>query len=201
MSPALVSAAEEVENERARSRDRMRASRANESPVATQERQQAQRDRDRVQRARARHRASHKARNARAVLQLEVAVDPCPVLGDMQACEHCGAKLFKDEMNRRVCCKKGNVLIEKLPEPPPRLKALLEGTDADAKTFKKYIKQINQALSLSSLTVKHARPAWATSSYNPSIVISGQSYYNLGPAMATPGDTPRNAQVRDTLLN
>jgi hypothetical protein len=111
-----------------------------------------------------------------------------------KACSRCGAWLFDGE-SYNICCKKGNVQLPRFPEPPPVLKALLFGDSVDARVFRKNTRVMNQALSLASLTTRHVRPAWA-GAYNPNVVISGRSYFNVGPIQAEPGVAPRNAQVR-----
>ena len=165
-----------------------------------------QRRRQRRSRDRRAQRSARRARDARAVLLGDQLVEPYNI-GDIRkedehkVCEYCNALLFKDEPEQ-ICCKKGKVQVEKLPESPPRLKALLEGTDLKSKTMRKYAREINTALSFASLTTQLKDPPWSRGGRNPNIVIQGKSYYNLGSVQANPGVTPRNAQVslRDTAL-
>jgi hypothetical protein len=147
-----------------------------------------------------------KARYAQCVLRCEQLVDAVKVgmMGPAQptlliethgkVCYHCDAWLFEGE-TENLCCRKGKVDLPRFPEAPPRLRQLLMEDTVDGRVFRKHTRLMNQALSLASLTVKHARPAWA-GGYNPNVVISGRSYFNIGSLQPAPGVEPRNAQVR-----
>ena len=50
-----------------------------------------------------------------------------------------------------ACCNQGKVQLPYLAEPPEYLQYLLSSTDAEAKTFRKNIRQYNSALAFTSV--------------------------------------------------
>ncbi|RPB00681.1 hypothetical protein L873DRAFT_1896321 [Choiromyces venosus 120613-1] len=72
-------------------------------------------------------------------------------LGGMNViCSSCNALHWIDERSQpstkslprfESCCKKGDVILESLPDPPDILKRLLSTEDADSKRFRKHIRE------------------------------------------------------------
>ena len=56
-----------------------------------------------------------------------------------EVCAHCGALHWKAEQpssgNYKTCCNGGKLKLPDLPELPPYLKSLLDGSDKDSKKF------------------------------------------------------------------
>lgn len=72
-------------------------------------------------------------------------------------CLHCGALHFDEERTTKNsnsfndCCRHGKVILERIPDPPPILKSLLEGKHAKSSHFFENIRRINSSLSFASL--------------------------------------------------
>jgi len=49
------------------------------------------------------------------------------------------------------CCKKGDVVLQSLPDPPDILKELLSGENAESRHFRKHIREYNSTLSFTFL--------------------------------------------------
>ena len=92
-----------------------------------------------------------------------------------------------------ICCQCGKVRLDKLPEPTPILKQLLEDKDPRSKVFKKHIVPLNNALCLASLKVKHKNPP--TGNFKPQVVIQGKAYYYIGPLEVEEGEDPKFAAL------
>ena len=89
----------------------------------------------------------------------------------------------------------GKIQLPAFPQPPPMLKALLEGTDRRAGTFKKYIIPINNALSLSRIKVKKK----VNSGFNPTVIIQGKVYQYID-TLDTSNDQSAGLYVHDPLM-
>ncbi|RPA88705.1 hypothetical protein L873DRAFT_1725030, partial [Choiromyces venosus 120613-1] len=93
------------------------------------------------------------------------------------------------------CCKKGDVILESLPDPPDILKRLLSTEDADSKHFRKHIWEYNPALSFTSLKYSpDQRPAQLGSGIQ-CFQIHGELYHMQGPLNPLPDHQPRFAQL------
>ena len=181
----------------AREAQRRAALRAAQTPAQTG----AARSRDSSARRGARKGRSLKARGAEDVLSGKQIVKPFTFgklggAGEGHTCQWCKAELFESEAIN-LCCSGGLVKVDPFPEPSPHLKGLLENLDQpDSKTFMKHIQKFNQALSFASLTINYQNPFWARNgAFNPNVVITGRSYYNIGAVRPEPGVVPRNSQV------
>ncbi len=78
-------------------------------------------------------------------------------LGPMDVeCEFCEAKHWAAEaaVNKEfeLCCKKGDAILEYLRPPPAVLRALLEGDNPRARSFRQYIRAYNSALTFTSVS-------------------------------------------------
>ena len=107
-------------------------------------------------------------------------------------CNYCRGLRWPNEIET-ICCQCGKVELQPFPEPPPILKALLEGEDQRSKVFRKFIVPLNNALALASIKVEHKQAGGR--GYNPSVVIQGKAYYFIGPIQADDGVQPQFAQL------
>ena len=108
-------------------------------------------------------------------------------------CQDCNAIRYPRE-NESICCQKGKVKLPRMPEPPPILKALLEGQDQRSKVFKKYIIPINNALAMASMKVKYKKQPQGNS-YKPSVIIQGKVYYYFAQLEVEEGQVPKFASL------
>ncbi len=74
----------------------------------------------------------------------------------------------------------GKVDIAPFEDQPHVFRALWEGADARSKTFRKYSRQMNNALSLASLKCSPPPPLPGGSNYRPSVTIQGKVFIGMG---------------------
>lgn len=76
-------------------------------------------------------------------------------LGEMtHQCKYCGSLNFEDEKINgefSICCHKGKVNLPEFIEPPDNIKNLFIGSTEEAKNFREYIRNYNNALSFASM--------------------------------------------------
>jgi hypothetical protein len=125
-------------------------------------------------------------------------------LGSMNVeCVHCHAlhfdseKLSKSRSNSPLfgqCCLQGKVQIPPVPEPPATLKNLLHGLSPLSGSFRKNIRQYNNAFAFTSVGVKIDNSVTrGTGPY--CFKISGELHHSMGTLMP-PGDhAPQFAQL------
>ena len=84
---------------------------------------------------------------------------PAHDLGPMNIeCEFCEAKHWVSEavmgtnQHFELCCKRGDVVLDKLRAPPPFLRALFEGDDPRARNFRQNIRAYNSVLAFTSIS-------------------------------------------------
>ncbi|MCP3661480.1 MAG: hypothetical protein GY696_03125 [Gammaproteobacteria bacterium] len=94
-------------------------------------------------------------------------------------CPYCRAIKWKDE-TPGMCCSGGKVDIAPFEDQPHVFRALWEGGDARSKTFRKYSRQMNNALSLASLKCSPPPPLPGGSNYRPSVTIQGKVFTGMG---------------------
>ena len=82
-------------------------------------------------------------------------------------CDFCEAIKWPHEWNS-MCCMLGKVDLPHFPEPPPILKKYLMDEDEHALTFRKYIRQLNNALSMASLKMGSNDQ---NNGYNPTVFL------------------------------
>jgi hypothetical protein len=80
-----------------------------------------------------------------------------------------------------MCCNKGKLMFEELPELPPTLHRLFTSDDRDAQHFRKNIRQFNAGMAMASFqannkTVRGGAPA--------AFKVVGQVYRRIGDALA-----------------
>jgi hypothetical protein len=111
---------------------------------------------------RVRRRVRGSSNDSRLPLAYKSSTRPCPKLdlGSMSfSCPFCSALHWKSESsghgpNKQLlfesCCKKGAVVLQPLPSPPPLLRHLFQSMSNDAVHFRKHIRSYNAALSYTS---------------------------------------------------
>ena len=119
-------------------------------------------------------------------------------IGEMiHVCRHCGAYKFKQE-SPSSCCLEGKIVLPPFPEPPQAVKDLWFGETPDAKLFKMNSRVFNNAVSLSSLSVRERPEGPETplnSNYAPSVIFHGRVIQRMGPLQAEADAQPCFAQI------
>ncbi|KAF0312693.1 hypothetical protein FJT64_016583 [Amphibalanus amphitrite] len=147
------------------------------------------------QRAAARARpASLAARRPAAVLSGEQVVEADNVGATVKVCASCGALRWAGE-RATFCCAGGKVHLDPLPAPPPVLRRLWTDDTLEARTFRQYVRHLNSALALSSLSVREVPPPAGTGGYAPCVVVQGRLYHRLGPLEVPEDRPPSFAQI------
>ncbi len=131
----------------------------------------------------------------------DISIHDC---GNMEfTCSHCNAMFWKDEKNSTstktelkfsMCChndKLKQLLLLKIPEPPDFLRKLFTNNDVKSKYFRKNIRNINCAFSMSSIGVNQQ----TFSSYGPYVFkICGMIHHRIG-QLGHENNTPKFAQI------
>jgi hypothetical protein len=116
------------------------------------------------------------------------------------ACPFCKALHWKAESSGRgsdgqhvfeSCCKKGAVVLDPLPTPPPLLRDLFSSNSSPAKRFRSNIRHFNAALSYTSFTYtadRQLRPQEHTYIFQ----LQGAIYHWQGPLR---GSNPSYSQL------
>ena len=68
------------------------------------------------------------------------------------ACTFCSALRWSEESNS-ICCYSGKTNLSQFPDPPELLKELFSSQDERAVVFRKYIRQLNNALAMASIKI------------------------------------------------
>jgi len=126
-------------------------------------------------------------------------------LGRMDiSCSKCKALHWIDERSHpstrttpkfESCCKKGDAILENLPDTPEVLIRLLSTDEPDSKHFRRNIREYNRALSFTSLKylpderIAHLPPGIQC------FQIHGELYHLHGPLSPLPNNQPRFAQL------
>ena len=134
------------------------------------------------------------ARRPAAVLSGDQVVEADDIGALDQACVACGAVRWAGE-RATLCCAGGKVRLEPLPAPPPVLRRLWTDDSVEASTFRRYVRHLNSALALSSLSVREVPPPAGTGGYAPCVVIQGRLYQRLGPMEPQEDQAPSFAQI------
>jgi DNA polymerase III alpha subunit (gram-positive type) len=180
---------ETARQEQERERERVRVQRE----TARQERETARQERERERER------SRQLRQARLRPALHCNMDSLVLFDTVHRyfhvglcsfpCMYCGSLGFEAE-NRgnesqrhygTMCCNKGKLMFEELPELPPTLHRLFTSDDRDAQHFRKNIRQFNAGMAMASFqannkTVRGGAPA--------AFKVVGQVYRRIGDALA-----------------
>ena len=122
------------------------------------------------------------------VQRLEESLD---AIGRMDVrCQHCGAFKFRRE-SEGFCCSSGKVVTAPFPKPPGKLSELWKSNGAEGKLLKKYSRELNNAVALSSIKVTEK----TFTGFTPSVIFQGQLKHLAGSLLPAPGEVPRFAQL------
>lgn len=115
-------------------------------------------------------------------------------------CEYCEAEHWSSEMipgtkqHFELCCKRGDAMLEYLRTPPPFLRALLEGDDPRARSFRQNIRAYNLALAFTSVSyTKDTRTDLSRGLH--CFQIHGELFHWQGPLQPAPQEAPVFAQL------
>ena len=67
-------------------------------------------------------------------------------------CKFCNALTWSSESSS-ICCYSGKTSLPPIPDPPDLLKSLLTSGDERGVVFRKYIRQLNNALAMASVKI------------------------------------------------
>ncbi|XP_045821889.1 uncharacterized protein LOC123914761 [Trifolium pratense] len=123
--------------------------------------------------------------------------------GDMDVCcVDCNALIWyqeradknkgKSHLKISLCCKKGNVTLPPMIEPPSLLRNLFNGLHPKSSNFLLNIRSYNNMFSFTSIGGKIESD---NSPGPPHFVISGQNYHQIGSLVPLPGQRPKFAQL------
>ncbi|KAF0290946.1 hypothetical protein FJT64_010896 [Amphibalanus amphitrite] len=112
----------------------------------------------------------------------------------VKVCASCGALRWAGE-RATFCCAGGKIHLDPLPAPPPVLRRLWTDDTLEARTFRQYVRHLNSALALSSLSVREVPPPAGTGGYAPCVVVQGRLYHRIGPLEAPEDRPPSFAQI------
>ena len=117
--------------------------------------------------------------------------DSADAIGKMDVvCSECGAFKFKRE-SPGFCCSSGKIKTAVFPKPPGGLSELWKSNDAPGKLLKKYSREINNAVALSSIKVTEKR----FGGFTPTVIFQGQVKHRAGSLLPADGEIPRFSQV------
>ncbi len=122
------------------------------------------------------------------VQRLEDSLDD---IGKMNViCQFCGAFKFKRE-SEGFCCSSGKVKTAPFPKPPGKLLDLWTSNGAPGNLLKKFSREINNAVALSSIKVTEK----TFRGFSPSVIFQGQMKHLAGALLPAHGEVPRFAQL------
>ena len=90
-----------------------------------------------------------------------------------------------------ICCSDGKVVLTPFPRPPEALMNLWIGNDSRSRLVKGHSRQLNNALSLSSLQVNERN----LQGFNPSVIFQGKYHMRTGALLPATGEQPVYAQL------
>ena len=112
-------------------------------------------------------------------------------IGNMDLeCQECGAFKFKGETDGS-CCSNGKVNLTPFPKPPDALMDLWIGSDDKSKLLRKFSRELNNAVCLSSIQVQEKR----FTGFNPSVIFQGKLHHRAGSLIPADGQAPKFAQL------
>jgi hypothetical protein len=93
-----------------------------------------------------------------------------------------------------LCCKRGDAMLDLLRAPPPFLRALLEGDDLRARSFRQNIRAYNSAVAFTSVSyTKDTRTDLSRGLH--CFQIHGELFHYQGPLEPSSHETPTFAQL------
>ena len=121
------------------------------------------------------------------VAKLEESDDAIGEMNDV--CGHCGALKFKRETGS-VCCLNGKIGLPAYPKPPAPIMDLLLGQDAKSRIFRQHARLFNNAVCLSSISVKER-----VQGYTPTVIFMGKVTHLAGSIAHQEGEKPVFCQL------
>merc|ERR1711911_479440 len=117
--------------------------------------------------------------------------DSADAIGRMDVkCQHCGAFKFKRE-SEGFCCSSGKVKTAPFPKPPGKLSELWKNNGAEGRLLKKFSRELNNAVALSSIKVTEK----TFRGFTPSVIFQGQLKHLAGSLLPAHGEVPKYAQL------
>ncbi|XP_057744772.1 uncharacterized protein LOC130962595 [Arachis stenosperma] len=120
-------------------------------------------------------------------------------------CEHCGARFWYDERIDRhynsrnpkftLCCRRGQVQLPRLQQPPEILDELFFGSDAKAIHFQNNTRTYNSMFAFTSFGGKIDRSVNNNSRGPPTFILHGQNYHLMGSLLPQEGASAKFAQL------
>lgn len=114
-------------------------------------------------------------------------------------CDSCGALHFIGEQTKadklfEKCCKRGDAVLDKLQAPPAEIRALLEGDDPRARSFRQNIRAYNGALAFTSVSYTKDTRLDLSSGLH-CFQIHGELFHYQGPLVPGSQEIPSFAQL------
>ena len=108
-----------------------------------------------------------------------------------KVCNKCSAIKFPKESDH-LCCSNGKISnLQPFHEPPEEIRHLWKDMTHQGKLFRKYIRPLNNSLSMASLVVRERiQPG-----FSPTVTFMGKATHRLGPLQPAEGQRPRFVQL------
>ena len=114
----------------------------------------------------------------------------CGSLFKSPCCAHCQAYCWAGERNSLCCCK-GKVNLDPLPEPPSEVVLLFNASSQSGSTLLEHIRAYNNALALASLGCNEV----CMQGFSPNFKIQGKLFHRIGSLLPAEKQTPKFAQL------
>ena len=114
----------------------------------------------------------------------------CGSLFKSPCCAHCQAYRWAGERNSLCCCK-GKVNLDPLPEPPSEVVLLFNASSQSGSTLLEHIRAYNNALALASLGCNEV----CMQGFSPNFKIQGKLFHRIGSLLPAEKQTPKFAQL------
>ena len=117
--------------------------------------------------------------------------DSADAIGSMDViCQHCGAFKFRRESDG-FCCSSGKVQTSPFPKPPEKLSELWKSNGVEGNLLKKFSRELNNAVAISSIKVTEK----TFRGFTPSVIFQGQMRHLVGSLLPDHGEVPVFAQL------
>ena len=116
----------------------------------------------------------------------------CGSLFKSPCCAHCRAYRWAGERDSLCCCK-GKVNLDPLPEPPSEMVVLFDVSRQSGSTLLEHIRAYNNALALASLGCNEV----CMQGFSPNFKIQGKLFHRIGSLLPAEKQTPKFAQPQE----
>jgi hypothetical protein len=113
----------------------------------------------------------------------------CQNFYDSPCCHYCKAYRWPGE-RETLCCCKGKVSLDPLPQPPNEIVKLFD-VNRFGNCFVEHIRAYNNALALASLGCKEVH----IPGFSPNFKIQGKMFHRIGSLLPPDNETPKFAQL------